>query len=167
MEILRTERLSVRLWEPGDAPLVKALHGDAEVNRYVMKSVEPWSEAYARQRVASWRKQFQRHGTTKLKLVRRNDETFVGRAGFAPFETGEYELGYMIARDEWGRGYASEAATALIRWFFQSGKADHFIAFAHQDNDRSRRVLERLGMRLERKGEFETMPFCFYRLDKD
>lgn len=58
------------------------------------------------------------------------------------------ELGYLLARSHWGKGIMTEAATLTLRYAFDTLKLKRLIAFADTDNRSSRRVLEKLGMRL-------------------
>jgi ribosomal-protein-alanine N-acetyltransferase len=167
-DLLVTPRLRLRMWETGDAPLVKMLHADAETNRFLSHASDPWSDKKVARRLAGWADEFAADGLTKFKLLRRSDGGFLGRAGFSRLaETGEFELGYSILRSEWGKGYASEIASALALLFFTLGKADHFVAFAHVENIASQKVLEKAGMRLVRTGPYHDMPFRFYRMDRD
>jgi len=166
-DLLVTPRLRLRMWETGDAPLVKALHADPQTNRFLSQKADPWSDKKVARRLAGWADEFATDGLTKFKLSRRSDGVFLGRAGFSRLpETGEFELGYAIRRSEWGNGYASEIAAALARWFFTLDKADHFVAFAHVENIASQRVLEKAGMRFERNGLYHNMPFRFYRMER-
>ena len=68
----------------------------------------------------------------------------------------EIEIGYWIAREAWGQGYAPEAARAVLRWAMSdSGAAlERVIAVTHPAHERSQRVLERIGMR--RVGETDA-----------
>ncbi|HEY5817411.1 MAG TPA: GNAT family N-acetyltransferase [Mesorhizobium sp.] len=164
---LVTDRLSLRTWEPGDEVLVRALHSDPDVNRYLSQENAPWSDRRVVRRLAQWAAEWEADGLTKFKLLRRTDNVFIGRAGFSRLpESGEFELGYSIARQYWGNGYASEAAIALALRFFEVSDMNSFVAFAHAENVASQRVLEKAGMRFERAGPYHDMPFRFYRMDR-
>lgn len=90
---------------------------------------------------------FQRLGMSKLKLVARDDGRFMGRAGFSAFgDDGVLELGYSIAREEWDKGYATEIAVGLSKWFFDNRPERKFLAFAYAGNAASIAVLQKIGM---------------------
>lgn len=166
-DFLVTERLRLRPWDKGDDPLVRALHADPEVNRYLSQSSVSWNDRKVARRLEQWAGEWANDGLTKFKLLRGADGAFLGRAGFSRLsDTGEFELGYTIAREHWGNGYASEAASALAKKFFDVSESDYFVAFAHVDNFASQRVLEKAGMRFEREGPYHDMPFRFYRMDR-
>ena len=59
---------------------------------------------------------------------------------------GDVEIGWRFVRDAWGHGYATEAAGAVMHHAFTGAGLDHVIAILDPENDRSRRVCEKLGM---------------------
>ena len=81
---------------------------------------------------------------TKRLLIRR----FVGDVGFGVYEpTGEPELGYSLARSDWGRGYATEAARACLDAALTHLTDARVVALVDAENHASLRVAERIGMR--------------------
>lgn len=165
--VLQTERLELHPWSAADLDDLVALHSRPDISRYLSHSGKPWSEWEARGRMAAWMEDFERYDIAKLKLLRRSDGRFLGRAGFSFFEpTGQFELGYALAPDSWGQGYATEIASALARHFFRLDLADRFIAFAHIDNAASLRVLEKIGMRFERTGPMNGLLCHVYTMHR-
>ncbi|MBB3560472.1 RimJ/RimL family protein N-acetyltransferase [Rhizobium sp. BK512] len=144
--IFRTPRLVARMWENGDADLIQDLHSTIETTRY-MSGAAPWSREKCEERLRSYFAEQARDGTTKYKIVSREDGRFIGRAGISLFHTGEHEMGYAFYAGEWGKGYASEIAAGLADWFFAEGIAPHFVAFTHPDNLVSQHILKKIGMR--------------------
>lgn len=144
--LLRTERLFLSRWTASDATLLRDLHGVAEATRHIGDG-RPWTIATARSRMADWNHDLKRDGISKLKLSATEDGRFIGRAGFTYYPQGNFfELGYSIRREEWGRGYATETATALSAWLFENRSAQQFLAISDNDNPASIRVLEKIGM---------------------
>lgn len=149
--ILETPRLVLTMWNKGDAEMIRQLHSTIETTRY-LSGAAPWTLEKAEERLKSWFDEQARDGTTKYKMLLREDGRFIGRAGFSRFQEsgrGEFELGYSIRQDAWGNGYATEIAGALAQWFFSRGFAKEFIAFTHPENSASHRVLQKIGMRYE------------------
>jgi RimJ/RimL family protein N-acetyltransferase len=90
----------------------------------------------------------------------------VGRAGlFRPPDWPELELGWTVARSRWGHGYASEAARAGIDWARSELGASHLISLITDDNHRSQRVAEKLGMTIEGRVELRGFEMRVYGLD--
>ncbi|OJY67813.1 MAG: GNAT family N-acetyltransferase [Rhizobium sp. 60-20] len=149
--ILETPRLVLTMWDKSDAEIIRQLHSTIETTRYLSGGV-PWTLEKAEERLQSWFDEQARDGTTKYKMLRREDGRFIGRAGFSRFlesGRGEFELGYSLQKDAWGNGYATEIAGALAKWFFTRGIADRFIAFTHPENVASQRVLQKIGMQYD------------------
>jgi len=65
------------------------------------------------------------------------------------------EVGWRLARETWGRGYASEAAAAAAQFAFERLELEEIVAIATESNAPSRRVMERLGMRHDAAGGFD------------
>jgi RimJ/RimL family protein N-acetyltransferase len=80
----------------------------------------------------------------------REEDDFVGWFGLRPTGAAEYELGYRLRRDAWGRGLATEGARTLISLAFEARSAQRVWAQTMTVNARSRRVLEACGLRYVR-----------------
>ncbi|MFW8585538.1 GNAT family N-acetyltransferase [Rhizobium beringeri] len=143
--ILKTPRLRLVMWDEGDAALVQQLHSTMATTRYLSGNA-PWSLEKAEQRLRGWFEEQARDGMTKYKLLA-EDGSFVGRAGISQFRSEQFELGYSLREEAWGKGLATEAAGALADWFFERQFAQGFIAFTHPENIASQRVLRKIGMR--------------------
>ncbi len=146
--ILATPRLVAVMWEPDDAGLIHELHSTIETTRY-LSGAAPWSREKAEERLRNWFGEQERDGATKYKILSRDDGRFIGRAGFSLLggERQDFELGYSLRHQEWGKGYATEIAGGLAEWFFHRNVAQQFIAFTHPDNAASQHVLTKIGMR--------------------
>jgi RimJ/RimL family protein N-acetyltransferase len=93
---------------------------------------------------------------------------FLGRAGLKCWQRfDETEAGWVLRRDAWGRGYATEAARAFIDWGFASLPAPYFTAMIHPDNLASIRVACRLGMEPLREDVLLDSPVVVYAVDRD
>lgn len=146
--VLETERLRLTNWVPEHIDDLYRLHGDPEVSRYLSVSGAPETRAQGEARLKLWADNFATHRMGKLRVTRKTDGAFVGRAGFGIYPpTGEPELGYALLREHWGQGYAKEAAAGLRDWIFRETAWDHFIGFADVRNAASIHVLQAIGMR--------------------
>jgi len=164
--VLVSERLRFHPWEADDFPLLAELHRDPEVQHFLQMGDPPWDEAFLRAKFDGFRKDYAENGWTKFKILDPQGR-FLGRAGFGRFdETGELELGYSVMRPFWGRGYASEAAGALLDWIYRMVPVDHVIGFAVAENMASRRVLEKAGMAFTGLRDLHGIPNAFYRHDR-
>ncbi|WP_243370126.1 GNAT family N-acetyltransferase [Microvirga solisilvae] len=164
--VLTTERLRLYPWEEDDFPLLAELHGDPEVQHFLEAGEPIWDEAILRDKLARFRADYAAYGWSKFKIFDMQGR-FVGRAGFGLHgDTDELELGYSLKRDFWGQGYATEVAGALLQWIYRTTSRDHVIGFAVADHKASRRVLEKVGMKLTDARDLNGIPNAFYRHDR-
>jgi hypothetical protein len=94
---------------------------------------------------------WQLRGYGMWALIEQATGRLIGRAGlYNPEGWPGLEAGWLLARDRWGRGFATEAGRAVLTYAFTHLSADHVISLIHPANTASIRVAERLGERLER-----------------
>lgn len=144
-----TDRLVLRRWSPADSAPFAALNADAEVMRFlpsVLTADE--SDALAGRADAM----FEQHGYGLWAVERRDTAEFIGFTGLAPMAagipgSGGVEVGWRLAREHWGHGFASEAALASLRFAFDELGLSHVNSITSVGNTRSRSVMERIGMR--------------------
>jgi RimJ/RimL family protein N-acetyltransferase len=146
---LETDRLLIRPWTPADRPAFIALTEDPEVMRYVHGG-----QPYAEDEVDEWFKrqarQLAEHDVCMGALIEKSSGRLVGIAGTQPLgTTGNLEIGWWLARDVWGRGYATEAGGAAMRHVLETLGHKRVVAIIDPDNEPSKRVVGRLGMHYE------------------
>jgi [ribosomal protein S5]-alanine N-acetyltransferase len=144
---IETERLLLRRFDPErDSEPMLAVYGDPEVMRFIPGGAYSGLEA-VRTRLAQYAREHDSRGFSFWAVVERASGEVVGDAGFGVFrETGDVELGYTLRRDRWGRGYATEAAGACLDAGFARLGAARIVAVVDEENARSVRVAERIGM---------------------
>lgn len=152
---LRTERLLLRAWRDDDIEPFAALNADPEVMRH-FPSILGRAESEAQ--AARIRAGFATHGLGRWAVEVPGQAAFIGFAGLAVpgFEahfTPCVEIGWRLARAYQGRGYATEAARAAVRFGFTAAGLDQIVSFTVPANLASRRVMEKLGMQYA--GEFD------------
>lgn len=143
----RTHRLLLRPLGLRDASRIFKLYAqDPVVTRYLAwkphRSVRE-TRTFLRQ-VRTWR----RDGTEHIWAITLGGR-LVGSIGLRPKRTA-IEIGYVLARRYWGRGFMPEAAGAVVAWAFSQPRVRRVWATCDIDNRASARVLEKLGMRQER-----------------
>ena len=154
---LRTERLLLREWSDEDLDPFAALNADPEVMRFMPKLL---SRDECAARIQSIREHFRDHGFGLWAVEVRNVCPFVGFVGLniprfeAPFMPC-VEIGWRLAREAWGQGFATEAARAAVARGFDVLGLQEILSFTVPDNVRSRRVMERLGMKHDPAGDFD------------
>lgn len=153
--MIETARLILRVWrEDDDAPFFK-MGQDAEVMRYLGPPMTQVDVRSARARMDACQAE---HGYCFWALERKADGAFIGfcglKPGKAPIE-GEIEIGWRLARDAWGQGYAREAAEASLAWGWANLDVPAITAITVPANTRSWGLMERLGMVRDPAGDFD------------
>lgn len=147
---LETPRLRLRPFRLSDAPDVFALQSDAEAMRYW--DSPPWRDPSLADRfIAGCRTMADQGAGVRPAVERRDDGAFVGWLTFNSWEADfrSASLGFSFSRQVWGRGYATEAARALLTWAYGTLDLNRVQAEADTRNEASRRVLQKLGFVLE------------------
>jgi RimJ/RimL family protein N-acetyltransferase len=144
---LVTERLELRRFTADDLEPLLAVFADAEVMRYVGAERRPLRRSQVSALMSRAEADWAEHGFGLLAVTERGTGRLVGEAGLQHLEEGpDIELGYTLGRVAWGRGYATEAARAVLRWGFAGLRLQRIVAVADPANVTSLRVLEKLGM---------------------
>jgi RimJ/RimL family protein N-acetyltransferase len=147
---VETDRLRLERWHhAAHAAGLARMNADPEVTRFVGGGVVPreQSDVMSQRLEAHW-------DTYEFGLwaaVVKASDTMIGFVGLShplwwPEMIERTEVGWRLARDAWGAGYATEGARAAVRVGFDRLALDEIVSFVHPDNARSLAVTERLGM---------------------
>jgi RimJ/RimL family protein N-acetyltransferase len=154
--MIETERLVLRKPRTEDATDLAVAYADPEVVRF-MGNGSTATLGEVEKGIDQWLERWETWGMSLLSLERREDGRVLGRAGFLrwdpeTWEVGgnETELGWLLAREHWGHGYATEAALALRDWAFAERRLTRLISLIRHENVQSVRVAERIGEQYER-----------------
>jgi RimJ/RimL family protein N-acetyltransferase len=82
-------------------------------------------------------------------------------------EAGEVEVGYALAKADWGKGIATEAARAATRFGFESAKLERIVAVVVPENIASRRVVEHIGFIYEKDVRYFDLELVYYAIMRD
>ena len=149
MEIV-TQRLVLRELRESDLEAVSALYSDAAFRRYEGELQSKEEIAPDFQASLGLARQEPRERYILAVTISPDDQL----CGYVDLKEGrrsirEWEMGWGMHPALWGRGYASEAARAVLRFAFEELKAHRVMASCHADNLASARVMEKLGMKRE------------------
>jgi RimJ/RimL family protein N-acetyltransferase len=152
--LLETERLVLRCFTPADLDRLYALDNDPEVMRYVNGGTPTPRAAIARDILPTFMRYDERRpGFGFWAALDKASGEWLGWFSFRPSggAPGQVVLGYRLCRAAWGRGYATQGARALIDRGFGQWGVSRVVAATYEENRASRRVMEKLGMRLVRR----------------
>ena len=170
--VIETECLLIRKPCAEDATGILEAFSDAEAMRYIGDG-STTDLAGAEQAVERWLERWDTWDIGMFVVERKDDGRVLGRVGFLrwdpeTWEIGgtETELGWGLAREHWGHGYATEAALALRDWAFDERGLTRLISLIQNGNLRSIRVAEKLAERYERDVKVRGKPTRLYSLER-
>ena len=145
IEAIQTERLHLVPFTADDAEAAFGWFGDPEVMQFVPKGPDASLEA-TRRRIGNYRQHQVNHGFSKWVIRQRGSVEPIGDSGLLVFEELKgIDLGFRLARPYWGRGFATEAASAWVRVAFLDLGLSRLTAFTHPSNLPSVAVLRKIG----------------------
>jgi RimJ/RimL family protein N-acetyltransferase len=164
MQILETDRLVLRHLERGDLESLSALYRDPEIRRYFPEGTLTRDET--REELEWFLDGHPEHPELGLwATIHKPSGRFIGRCGLLPWTIEgrqEVEVAYLLAREFWGQGLATEAARAIVRYAFDRLALSRLICLIDPANQASIGVAERIGMSFEKRGEDDAGPFLVY-----
>jgi RimJ/RimL family protein N-acetyltransferase len=154
---IRTERLLLRRWRDADRAAFAAMNADARVMEHFPAML---SRDESDARAARIDAHFAEHGFGLWAVEIVGEAPFAGFIGlcYPQFEshfTPCVEIGWRLAADHWGRGYATEGAWAAVKFGFETLGLTEIVSFTVPANFRSRRVMEKLGMTYDPRDDFD------------
>jgi RimJ/RimL family protein N-acetyltransferase len=174
---LRTDRLVLRRWRDEDRAPFAVLNADPVVMEHFPG---PLNRAKSDDFVDRIEAGFEERGYGLWAVEVSDVAPFIGFVGLnpatfdAPF-TPALEVGWRLDRPHWGRGYATEGGRVALAFAFGELGVDEVVSFTTVRNDRSRRVMERLGLRHDSDDDFQhpelpeghpIRPHVLYRIDR-
>ncbi len=164
LEELTTERLRFRLLNDNDRGWWSRFLGHPEAMRYLY--MQPGDPANGTMWFERTYKRYREYGTGLMVVEDRTTGSALGQCGLLVQEVDgvqELEVGYHFLPEHWGRGHATEAALACMRFVDVNGLSSSVISLIHPRNERSRRVAVRNGMTFERTTRWREHPVEVHR----
>jgi RimJ/RimL family protein N-acetyltransferase len=150
-------RLLLRAWRPEDREPFARINADPEVMEYFVSPMARHESDASMDRIEAG---IAEHGFGLWAVEERETAAFIGFAGLSdqtfesPF-TPAFEVGYRLARQSWGQGYATEAAKEAVRYGFAEVGLREIVSITAVGNARSRAVMEKLGMTRNPADDFD------------
>lgn len=153
---VNSERLLLRPWRRKDRPTLEKMCRDEDMMQFVTRgrpmTDQEISKLYKRQK-----RHLRQHRVCFFAMQLKTSEEIIGLAGLQPLDTvdknksRDFEIGWWVWKEHWGRGYASEAGTALIDYARSELKLQKIAAVIDPGNNASIGVAEKLGLTFERQ----------------
>jgi ribosomal-protein-alanine N-acetyltransferase len=165
--VLETTRLRLRRFRHDDLDAIFAIIGDDVAMQYYPKT---FNRSDAAQWIQRNLRRYREHGYGLFAVTLRDGAEVIGDCGIIRQEVegeAQMEVGYHLRRDQWGHGYATEAARACMGLAFDTFGAGKVISLIRPENVPSRRVAERNGMKLDRQVTHYGLPHLVYAMKRE
>ena len=163
MPILHTSRLRLRPLLPEDLEVLhEGIYADAETMQYIIGGSRKTKEQTAIS-LKRMRHHLLAHGFGLMAAENRVDGSFLGLCGLKYLDcTSEVEVGYVLQKQYWGQGLATESVEALLQYGFQTLGLTRIVAVVMPGNQASARVLEKNQLQLEGLRRFYDTQLLYY-----
>ncbi len=147
--ILETERLILRTWSEYDVDAYYQINQDEKVTEFLL--IMPTIEQ-VKTFIHDMNKQYKELNYTLFATVEKSSNTLIGFIGLNPPKWESHftpcvEIGWRLGSKYWGKGYATEGAKAVLAYGFEQCRLDEIVSFTVAENIRSKRVMEKLGLK--------------------
>jgi RimJ/RimL family protein N-acetyltransferase len=154
---LSTERLLLRRWRDADRAPFAAMNADPVVMEFLTKRLTRRESDEFVDRIED---AFEARGWGLWAVEIVDDGAFAGFVGLWPADfdahfTPAIEIGWRLGTPFWGKGYAPEAARAALRFGFEQLELEEIVSFTAVINDRSQRVMQKIGMTRDPSDDFD------------
>jgi RimJ/RimL family protein N-acetyltransferase len=158
--LFSSKRLGFRLIEDTDFDTLKELDMDPAVRAHFPEGV--LTPAQIKKRISKNKASFRANGFGDFAVVDLENGQFTGRAGFAPIEGGDIEVGYVFLKRCWGRGLAQESLRALLAWARDNLDVPRIVAYAPRQHSASFNVMKKSGMQYFKTDETRGVECDYY-----
>lgn len=166
MNTLETERLILRMWREEDFEEYARICADPEVMRYI--GGKPYSRLEAWRHMAYLVGHWQLRGYGHWAVEEKASGRLIGRLGLQyPEGWPGCEVGWTLARECWGRGYATEGGRRALEYAFTEMGREHVISLIHPENSASIKVALKLGEKIEGRTEVLGIDVLIYGISRD
>lgn len=149
--VIQTERLTLRPFRLSDAADVQRMAGDREVAKMTLNIPYPYEDGMAETWIQAQPEQCDKDHAVVFAIASAENDRLIGAIGLHDINLtfGRTELGYWIGKPYWGQGFCTEAATAVVRYAFET-LGFHRVHSSHLAcNPASGRVMQKIGMQYE------------------
>lgn len=161
-DIIKTKRLSLRKFTKSDLEALADILADSDVMRYSMKGV--MDKYQSMEMLRQWIENYENNILAPWALIMEGD--LIGYAGLdVRIIEGEekVQITFRLAKEFWGRGYATEIAAAIKNYAFSELGLNEIIAIVDPDNIGSIKTIEKIGMTFDREVNYEGLYLHVYK----
>ena len=164
--MIETARLIIRRFTPADLNSLAALRADKDVMRYI--HTVPQTRDVVQKRIENFEVQYVERGFAQWAVDDKESNFLIGWCGFSYLDDKPpiIEIGYGFGKPHWGKGFASEAARACLRYGFENLNFERVAAVALHENSASRHVMEKCGLTYLRDSFHWGVDVVYYEIEQ-
>jgi len=164
--IIETERLYLRKFNIEDVKWLANIYADIEVMRYIAAGAvihENLVKKGIERRISNYSEWKYPEGV----ILNKSDFKPIGHCGFGLLQDkSDIEIAYLIDKPYWGKGYATEIASAMLNYGFDKINYKRVVGIVYPQNSASAKVLKKIGMEYEKEKELWGISFQLYSAEK-
>ena len=166
MIVIETPRLILRHLTLEDTEALAAIYSDPIVMKFFKSTRSPQE---TKQKIENTIKCYQKYGLGTWATIYKSNDRLIGRCGLIPHiinQRSELEIAYLLAKEYWERGLATEAASAIRDYGFEKIGCDRFISLINPGNIASQKVALKIGLTYEKNIQIEGEDLRIYAIYK-
>lgn len=165
--MIETQRLLTRKFTLADLDWLASMRADEEVSKYLGTPAHHTREK-VETRLRFYISCYEKYGFGVCGVTQKSDGKMIGWSGLQPLEdSGEIEVGYAFDKPYWRQGFATEIAAAWLRYGFEQAGLKRIVAVTMPENTGSWHVMEKLGMKFEKRAKYYETDCVFYAISRD
>lgn len=164
---IETARLRFRRFTPDDLDDLAQIFSDPEVVKFFGNGQPPAKSETLEHLNNFIGRYWEQQGFGRWALIHKEDDRLIGYCGMRLLNGTQPELTYVLAREYWGKGLATEAARACLRYGFEELKLGEIVAVTRPKNVASQHVMEKLGMKYEKRELFYGIDCVYYSIARE
>jgi RimJ/RimL family protein N-acetyltransferase/catechol 2,3-dioxygenase-like lactoylglutathione lyase family enzyme len=161
--IIETERLILRFLTENDLDNLEQLNAEPDVRAFFPDGIQ--NREQTKKRMLELINNHKEHNLPGFIISEKESNAFLGRCGFSLLEDNQVEVGYLLHKNYWNKGYATEALNALLDWAKKNIKRQYIIAFSPTRHIASQRVMQKCGMTLYKTDIAHGVECKFYKIN--
>lgn len=165
MKIIESDRLFLREFLPDDVERMSEIYSDEDVMKYIGRGGAA-DKAQTELMINAFIRSYDLNSFGIWGIVRKNSDALIGHCGFNILPNSEIEIAYLLAKQYWRKGYATEISKATLEYGFDKLKLKKIVALAYPQNISSANVIKKLGMKPDGVKEFFGKIFLYFSISK-
>lgn len=163
---IETARLRFRRFTPDDLDDLARIFSDPEVVKFLGDGKPPTKHETIPHLHNFIERYWEEQRFGRWALIHKEDDKLIGYCGLRLLDEVHPELVYVLARDYWGKGLATEAARAGLRYGFEELKLEEIVAATRPENIASQHVMKKLGLKYEKRAFFYGIDCAYYSISR-